>query len=177
VGHQKEPKEASNYRFTAVRCSLMSHENGHTCFSSCKDRRPRHHQRSSDQVRHGLRLSIQGSLRHGASCPRYQLSRDRLANSTNGAANRSRAPVSTRKPCNLWRRDSPRASTAIGADRKHKRAVTTDHFSSCAPDPSRTSAASGGPFYCARGCFRDFVSGLRGVPPKRRCAASGTRDR
>src|ERR1700716_707511 len=27
------------------------------------------------------------------------------------------------------------ASTAIGADRKHKRAVTTDHFSSCSPDP------------------------------------------
>src|SRR6266852_4791750 len=38
-------------------------------------------------------------------------------------------------------------------------------------------AARRGPFYFAWGCFRDFVSGLRGVPPKRRCAASGTRDR
>ena len=57
-----------------------------------------------------------------------------------------------------------------------------------ASGPSRTSAASGGPFYFAWGCFRDFVSGLRGVPPHsasktrvnalmRRCAASGTRDR
>src|SRR6266849_5055020 len=27
-------------------------------------------------------------------------------------------------------------------------------------------AASRGPFYFAWGCFRDFVSGLRGVPPK-----------
>ena len=45
------------------------------------------------------------------------------------------------------------------------RAVTTDHFSSRAPDASRTSAASLGPFYFAWGCFRDFVSGLRGVPP------------
>ena len=66
-------------------------------------------------------------------------------------------------------------------------------------DASRTSAASRGPFYFAWGCFRDFVSGLRGVPPHsasktrvnaltsvsktrvnalmRRCAASGTRDR
>src|SRR6266852_7022046 len=43
-------------------------------------------------------------------------------------------------------------------------AVTTDHFSSRAPDASRTSAASRGPFYFAWGCFRDFVSGLRGVP-------------
>src|ERR1700675_971865 len=43
-------------------------------------------------------------------------------------------------------------------------AVTTDHFSSPAPDASRTSAASRGPFYFAWGCFRDFVSGLRGVP-------------
>ena len=38
--------------------------------------------------------------------------------------------------------------------------VTTDRFSSRAPDASRTSAASGGPFYFAWGCFRDFVSGL-----------------
>jgi len=77
--------------------------------------------------------------------------------------------------------------------------VTTDHFSSRAPDASRTSAASGGTFYFAWGCFRDFVSGLPGAPPRsasktrvnaltsvskarvnalmRRCAASGTRDR
>jgi hypothetical protein len=45
--------------------------------------------------------------------------------------------------------------------------VTTDHFSSRAPDASRTSAASRGQFYFAWGCFRDFVFGLRGVPPKR----------
>jgi hypothetical protein len=42
--------------------------------------------------------------------------------------------------------------------------VTTDHFCSRAPDASRTGAASRGPFYFAWGCFRDFVSGLRGVP-------------
>src|SRR6266849_557144 len=36
----------------------------------------------------------------------------------------------------------------------------TDHFSCRAPDASRTSSASRGPFYFAWGCFRDFVSGL-----------------
>jgi hypothetical protein len=48
---------------------------------------------------------------------------------------------------------------------KHIAEGDTDHFSSRAPDASRTSAASRGPFYFAWGCFRDFVSGLRGVPP------------
>ena len=42
------------------------------------------------------------------------------ANSANLAASRCRAPASTRKPCNLGRRDSSRASSAIGADEKHK---------------------------------------------------------
>jgi hypothetical protein len=82
-----------------------------------QDRRPRHHQCSSDQVRHGVRLS---SLRHGASCPRYHLRPDRLASSANRGRNRCRAPVSTRKPCNLGRRDSSRANSAIAAEHKHK---------------------------------------------------------
>jgi len=45
------------------------------------------------------------------------------------------------------------------------------------PGPKPHERCERGPFYFAWGCFRDFVSGLRGVPPKRRCAASGTRDR
>src|SRR5438132_6136741 len=43
--------------------------------------------------------------------------------------------------------------------------VTTDYFSSRAPDQHSTGAASRGPFYFAWGCFRDFVSGPCGVPP------------
>src|SRR5438445_1269373 len=46
-----------------------------------------------------------------------------------------------------------------------------------APDASGLSAARRGPFYFAWGCFRDFVSGPCGVPPKSICTASGTRDR
>jgi len=38
-----------------------------------------------------------------------------------------------------------------------------------APDASGVSAASLSPFYFAWGCFRDFVPGACGVPPKR-CA-------
>src|SRR5438309_1997688 len=52
-----------------------------------------------------------------------------------------------------------------------------DDGPSRAPDASGVSAASRGPFYFAWGCFRDFVSGPCGVPPKSICTASGTRDR
>src|SRR5438309_11679074 len=51
-----------------------------------------------------------------------------------------------------------------------------DDGPSRAPDASGVSAASRGPFYFAWGCFRDFVSGPCGVPPKSICTASGTRD-
>jgi hypothetical protein len=47
------------------------------------------------------------------------------------------------------------------------------------PSLPRTQAAgvlrAEAPFYFAWGCFRDFVSGPCGVPPKSICTASGTR--
>jgi Transposase DDE domain group 1 len=109
----------------SCRCHLWHHPP-----QALQDRRPRHHQRSSGQVRHGVRLSLQGRLCNGASCPRYDLSRDRFADSTSLTASRFRAPVSTRKPCNLQCQDSPRAKTALAADRK-----TQNHPGNCSQRP------------------------------------------
>src|SRR6266705_1426198 len=60
-------------------------------------------------------------------------------------------------------------------------AVTTDHFSSRAPDTAQHQCREPGPFYFAWGCFRDFVSRpcavhrRRGAAPRHPIPQAGPR--